>query len=625
MEGIEAELAGLARFSLRGGTGPTGYRSVKHDRSESVEWIELDLAAVHEINQVVLVPTLWRDAKKGFTADAFPLEFRILAGRHPDTNGTVLASFSEADHLIPRLAPLVIPCPATSANWLRLEASKLSPRAWDGTFTLQLSEIMVFSGDVNVALQKPVQHSPQEMVRHNPWHSAFLTDGFGPYLMEAFHGEKSRAFVIDTRGEQALSFTIDLGAPLPLDRIHLHAAELGDNVPQAYPSDFGIPRQMVIEGANHPDFSDAILLVDYQMQSIYDIGPILMRDLPGSRCRYVRVTSVHPYIYRDEINQVSRMAFAEVELFSKQQNVALGKPVQINVGTIAEGRSPTTLTDGLNLYGQILPLHRWMNELALRHELERERPLLATAIDLRYGRQKIHLNRMIWVATLLAVGSAIIILLNRNLRQRAIFQTRERIAADLHDELGANLHAIGLLSDLSINAKENPQKLDRLLHRLRALAQRTGTAAQNCSNMLEARGLYENLPGDLRQTAERLMTDLDHQFSMAGEEDLLRLSPRKRIDLHLFYKEALINILRHSGATQVSSHLEATPRAITLIITDNGRGLEMTEHDEMPASLKRRARLLGAQVTATTPTEGGTCITLNLKNRSRKSPHDLRK
>jgi signal transduction histidine kinase len=47
--------------------------------------------------------------------------------------------------------------------------------------------------------------------------------------------------------------------------------------------------------------------------------------------------------------------------------------------------------------------------------------------------------------------------------QRVIDETRKRIAADLHDELGADLHAIGLLSDLALSARAAPERLGDLL------------------------------------------------------------------------------------------------------------------------------------------------------------------
>ena len=48
----------------------------------------------------------------------------------------------------------------------------------------------------------------------------------------------------------------------------------------------------------------------------------------------------------------------------------------------------------------------------------------------------------------LAIGIGFLILIERNLRLKNAVRIKQRIAANLHDELGANLHAIGMLGRL---------------------------------------------------------------------------------------------------------------------------------------------------------------------------------
>ena len=289
----------------------------------------------------------------------------------------------------------------------------------------------------------------------------------------------------------------------------------------------------------------------------------------------------------------------------------MGRPVTANFRQVIAYRPLKHLTDGFNIYGNILPLREWMRQLARRHELENERPAVAAELARRYTTQKENLRRMYWLAFILAAGTIITVLINRMNHQRAIHRTRERIAADLHDELGANLHAIALLSDYSRDARENPQELDRLLREMRALAERTATAAKHCTNVLEAENLYEDLVGDMRRTADRITADLDHTLAFEGEELLREISPRKRIDLFLFYKESLANIIRHASATRVATRLVADGNKLTLTIDDNGLGLD----GKLPSSLKRRARLMKAHLSAEIPDNGGTriCLTLHLK------------
>jgi signal transduction histidine kinase len=612
LEAIDNELNQLARFNPRSGTGSIGYRSPKHPNADQLEWVQVELEQPTPIDQIVLVPAIWRDTERGYQADGFPVNFRILSGTEPNSEGTVIASFSEKDLLLPRIAPLVVSC-TTTASWVRVEATKLSARQFDGQFNLELAELLIFSGEENVAINRPLTLSSAN--RHlEPAllfgrRKEFLVDGFVPYQMDTGQGDKTVAFFNGTSPNVSPSVTIDLQAIVPLSRIHLHTVEQSDTAPQSTISGFGLPEHLIVEGANRADFSDAVRLMEYRKASIYDIGPIIVHSFPETPCRYVRLTALEPFLIHGDNRAWAKLGFAEIELFSRGKNVALGKPASAE--QLLVNRPCSLLTDGNNFYGRILSTREWMAQLARRHELKRERPLLAAELNQRYTQQKTMLRRMIWLATLLLVGIGFIILINRSLRQRAIHHTRQQIAADLHDELGANLHAIGLLSDFVRREKENPELLDTLMHRMRSLTERTAAATKYCTNMLESKGLYDNLAEDMRRTATRITTDHQHDLSFKEEVRLQDISPRRRIDLFLFYKECLTNIIRHAEATQITTHLIAAETKVTLTITDNGHGL----NGEVPASLKRRARLLKSTLTTESLPDGGTRITLQFKTR----------
>jgi signal transduction histidine kinase len=134
--------------------------------------------------------------------------------------------------------------------------------------------------------------------------------------------------------------------------------------------------------------------------------------------------------------------------------------------------------------------------------------------------------------------------------------------------------------------------------------------------MLEDEKRYIDITVNMRRTADRLTGDLDHELFFEGESMLAQLSARKRIDLFLFYKECLTNIIRHSGATQVTTRLTTNETELTLSITDNGNGL----NGDIPPSLKRRARFLRGQVCAKQHAPSGTQIILHLHFRRRLRP-----
>ncbi len=611
---IDDELATLATFSLRGATGTIGYRSKTQAENHS-KWLKIRLDETAVIDEVVLVPVIRRTEHNGLQADGFPPAVRVILGTQDNPEGTVVAEYDEKQTLLPRIAPLSISCKGTEASWIRIEVDRLSVSDQNNRFVFRLSEIMVFSEDENVALHQRVSaksnHSDGLV-----WDKDFLVDGFVPYLMDAAGGEKSRPFVGRINQEVNPVLNIDLGSPLPLSRLHLHTIEKDDFIPQAFTSDFGVPRRIHILGANQPGFQDARTLLELDLSNPYDTSPIMMWRFPETVYRYVRLDLTDLQANPFEKNTM-RFGFSEIELFARGKNVALARPVKASAPISPDDllRPLANLTDGRNIYGSILPIRDWMGQLARRHDLESERPLLQKELNRLYDRQQITLRRLGWLSALLATGIAFTILINRLLRMREVQAIKQRLAADLHDELGANVHTIGLLSDAAKCAGSAPEEWNMLHDRIRALTNRTGIAIRHVGNMMEAKDLYIGLVEDMQRAAQRITANIEHTFEVEGEPYLDLLAPQRRVDLFLFYKESLINICRHSNATRFSTRLTASPREVVLSVSDNGKGLS---GQPIPSSLKRRARLLKAKLSITEIPNDGTGITLRIRPRRKK-------
>jgi len=425
--------------------------------------------------------------------------------------------------------------------------------------------------------------------------------------MHSASGKGSSAYVVNVANDEQPTLTIDLGSPQPISQFRLHLVDQSDTVPATFSGDFGVPGLLQVEGANESDFVDAITLIEIKHENNFDVGPIVERHFPATKCRYVRLTAIDPYVFSTSIKRGSRIGFAEIEILANGQNVALEKVFESS-GKSNLLRRLEALTDGSNFFGRILPLREWLLQLAERHELETKQPLVSAELNDRYLRQRFNLRALVALVAVLAIGGILAFFIELSQRQKAIAKTRDQIAADLHDELGANVSAIGLLSDIVQNSADSPEKLAPLMHRMRELTQRTGLAARYCTNMLESVGLCDDLKQDMVRTSERITADMKHEITFAGEFYLKELSSRRRLDLFLFYKECLTNILRHSGATEVVTQLVADANRINLTITDNGHGVTGDSGFAIPPSLKRRARLLGGQVTAAHTMSRGTKI-----------------
>ncbi len=609
LEQIDSELARLARFTPRSGAGSIGWSSKQWKIPDHPEWAEVKLSGNEEIDRIVLVPVLWNYADTGPQASGFPEAFEVIAGAEGDTEGKVIARFGPEDHLLPRVAPLVISIPPISPAWVRIRSPQLSISTMESRYAFCLSEIMLFSGDRNVARNQRVRVSSTTTSWGGDAVSArALTDGSTPFLMDASHGKKSRTYLARFPTRVSFRFIIDLENSCPVDEIRFHSAsDVRQHIPLPKQVEYGLPRHLVVEGANTADFSEAVTLLDYHRSSIYDAGPILVRSVPGTRCRYIRLSVPDPYLVPPK-KETCYVNFSELEVISQGRNVALGKTVAFPPKGIWH-QSKESITDGSNNFGVLLPIRDWMEQLARRHDLERERPLLLAELNARYARQKKNLLIMYWTAGALAVTAVLIILIDRILRMRHVARLKHRFSADLHDELGANLHAIGLLGDMAKRKLNDPDTLTGILDRIRQLTERSGNATRHCTDLLESQDLCNDLIDEMKRSSNRLLADAEHEIRFEGEPFIHQLAPRKRIDLFLFYKECLTNIVRHSQATRITTRLTGSPKEIRLIITDNGQGVS-----SIPHSLKRRARFLRAQIHIENPTTGGTEVTLRLIN-----------
>ncbi|MGJ8643547.1 MAG: histidine kinase [Luteolibacter sp.] len=606
---ILAELDTLANLSLRGGMGAVGFRSHAVENADDPIWIEIDLEKQELIDQVVLVPMLWRGVGvDDALPDAFPTGFRVLVGGENDKEGRLVGEYSRKGGFKPGIAPVVVSFPETWASWVRIETTELSQLIEVKKYLLNLAEVFVFSGERNVALRKPVSSSGHPDYVTSPFEPRFLVDETVPFAMDAAGDEGKQAF-LSIIGQHPNLF-IDLGAAKGFSGIRLHAVEQQNTVPQSYAGDLGIPRRFRVLGADKRDFSDARVLIDFEWSTLYDIGPLMEWEFPEVTCRYVKIEDVEPNPSIGVTMEISRIGFAEIELLDGGVNIAKGKNAWIP-DEFKKGRPPKLLTDGYNAFGEILSLRTWMNQLARRQDLEVELEGLEVKLAERYESQARILRWSIRAVFLLLAMMVALFLLSRVLQKKNEAKIRTRIAANLHDELGANLHAIGMLGDLAKDSFDHKEQLEDTMDRIRSLTERTGKAARNCAHMVLAEGVCDDLVAEIRRDAERLLCDLEHEMSIEGEEVLAGLKRRTKIDLYLFYKECLVNVIRHSGASRVVTRLEATSHNVLLEVSDNGEGYE----GALAASLARRARFLGAKTQILHPEDGGLTVSLTLSLR----------
>jgi signal transduction histidine kinase/ligand-binding sensor domain-containing protein len=163
--------------------------------------------------------------------------------------------------------------------------------------------------------------------------------------------------------------------------------------------------------------------------------------------------------------------------------------------------------------------------------------------------------------------------LERLKQQRAMERDRERIARDIHDDLGAGLTQILLQSSLARH--ESPD-------RMRTDLTQISETARNLVRAMDETVWAVNPENDTLDGLVTYVGKFVQEFSAAAKLrcrlDLplqpppIAVSAETRHNLFLAIKESLNNIVKHSHATEVSFQLQLRPAAFTFVIQDNGIG-----------------------------------------------------
>jgi signal transduction histidine kinase len=402
---------------------------------------------------------------------------------------------------------------------------------------------------------------------------------------------------------------VDLGAEMPLDEVRLYPAR-----PKDFParSGFGFPPRFRVEASSDADFARPTVLLDKTQEDFVNPAenPVII-PVHAVRARYVRMTATKLW---DRTNDYI-FALAELEVYSGGKNVALGAPVKALDGIEAPSWGRRFLVDGFNSQGRIVPMEDWLRGLSRRREIEQELDGLAT--------ERSHLTSALsalawkWAAggvLVLALGLAWWVQRRARARRRELEMLRQRIAGDLHDEIGSNLGSIALLSQMALR-QSGDARAD--LAEINRVARETAASMRDIVWLIkpDADGA-QDFAVKLRETAAVMLAGLEWEFDDEALTNSLSLEWKREI--LLIFKEALHNIRRHSEAHRVSIHLADAGGEFVMRISDDGRGFDPAAQGSGHGlnSQRQRAQTLGGEWQLDSKPGQGTTVTLRAKMRS---------
>ena len=622
IEVVEEKLSRLPSRSVMVSGGTLGYRSKSTSKRRPLDgrWIKVDLGEVQPLDSIVLAPALLIDAEGRETAFGFPEQFRLeIASTEDFKEDFFIRRFSSETLAGSLLVPLVVECNLRNARWIRVFVEELAASPLpDGGFVFALGEIFAFHQGRNVALGTRVYASDTATYERH-WFPKYVVDGYmafnqsrsGPMRINAY---KSRMFEdYDT----VATITLDLGGQFSIDEIRLYPAHNLAYFTTFYTHGFGFPARFKIEISSEPSFEQSTLTVEHWEVDYPNPGnKTVMFSVPQVEGRYVKFIGTG--FGQTSTGPTRAFALAELEVLSQGKAVSYGSTVHASIPTDVELHTTDELVDGISPQGPIMPLEELLTGLAKRGPLEAALVRLEAALQTRSQLQERRLRWFSWA--LVGMGLAVLAafaVLNR-LQRRNIRRLRERIAADLHDEIGSNLGSIALLSDQLAQSENlhNPNRTS--LMKISKVARESAQTMRDIVWLLGPFADPEELSVRLRETAHLMLHGIEHSFTADAQPALRKLSIEQCRQLTLFYKEALHNITRHARASFVEIQLKADRGALVLHIQDDGIGLESSERkgkSEFLHKLRSRADKLHARLDIRSGQGEGTSLILHFRRR----------
>lgn len=231
----------------------------------------------------------------------------------------------------------------------------------------------------------------------------------------------------------------------------------------------------------------------------------------------------------------------------------------------------------------------------------------------KLSRQQVFMFGSVALA-LLALGS-IWLLINRNkLKQRMKeLELRNRIAADLHDEVGSSLSSIHLLSQMAAQRGEGLVQKN-ILEKMSVNARET---MDKMSDLVWTIKPEEAEGSNLKQRMERFAYEICGAKNIAlslqlDKLDTKDLNMEQRKNMYLIFKEALNNAVKYSGTDKIHISAANGSNILTMIVKDEGKGFDsnIAKIGNGLTNIKNRAKGVGGKVDIESVPGHGTTIKL---------------
>lgn len=195
-------------------------------------------------------------------------------------------------------------------------------------------------------------------------------------------------------------------------------------------------------------------------------------------------------------------------------------------------------------------------------------------------------------------------------RFEAVDAERNRIAADLHDEIGAALSSIHIYSNVAQKKMSQKQDHSDLVEKINVAS---AGLLERMSDIIWSINPEHQTLLDLKLRIRSFAADLLFPLGIQVEyiedasDDNLKISVMARKNLYLCYKELINNIAKYSKAAKTTIGLRCTNEILEGWVSDDGVGFEPLKntHGNGLRNIQQRIKLMGGEYSYSSETSKG--------------------
>ena len=216
---------------------------------------------------------------------------------------------------------------------------------------------------------------------------------------------------------------------------------------------------------------------------------------------------------------------------------------------------------------------------------------------------------------LLTVAGGLYAIYKYRLKQQVkLISMRNKIASDLHDEIGSTLSSISVYSDI-IEQKTQDDEMQQIAERISNSSRNTLTAMSDIVWSINPKNdQFDNIILRMKTFSHEILQAKNCQLHFEAEDVLnnLKLHMNERKNFYLIFKEALNNTVKYASAKNVFISLALKNNKIFFSLKDDGIGFDINDHKEGNGleNMQRRAKDLKGELSVISQQGKGTKVEL---------------